>query len=381
MNKKVLAAGMAAVMMASAVLGGCSSSSGNSAGGNGGTEAKQETQAPVTKEEAPAAKEEVQAPAAGDAGGTTEEAKSQEPVGDLVEFRLVSPYDTNTSMLQAAQGFVDELAEKSGGTLKGTIYAAGVMGGEQETLEAVQMGEVEMTVMGTYPIVTLAPKYGFFDAPFVFRDKEHYFNTWEGKLGDEVREIFANNNIHTVGLMGRGYRHITSNDPIHSVEDLKGMKMRMGQSTPFINAFTEIGAVVVPISLTELFTSLQMGVVSASEGPFDQIYSYKLYEVQDQLALSGHLYATSLWLTNSSFYDKLSDGQKEIFDTCAEKWLAEGTKLSDQAEEDLLQTLKDEGMEVTEPDPEAIRQKALPAISKMFETDWTVTSIEEIEKY
>lgn len=265
--------------------------------------------------------------------------------------------------------------------MKGTIYAAGVMGGEQETLEAVQMGEIEMTVMGTYPIVTLAPKYGFFDAPFVFRDKDHYFHAWEGALGDGVREIFAGNSIHTVGLMGRGYRHITSNDPINSVDDLKGMKMRMGQSTPFINAFTEIGAVVVPISLTELFTSLQMGVVSASEGPFDQIYSYKLYEVQDQLALSGHLYATSLWLTNSSFYESLSGEQKEIFDACAEKWLAEGTKLSDQAEEELLQTLKDEGMQVTEPDAEAIRQKALPAISKMFETDWTVTSMEEIEKY
>lgn len=377
MFKKGLAVALAAGLAASVALGGCSSNSGSPAGaGTQAAEAKQETKAPAAE-----AEQEAKAPAAEKETSGQEEGAGAEPAGDLVEFRLVSPYDTNTSMLQAAQGFVDELAEKSGGTLKGTIYAAGVMGGEQETLEAVQMGEIEMTVMGTYPMVTLAPKYGFFDAPFVFRDKEHYFHAWEGELGDGVREIFAGNNIHTVGLMGRGYRHITSNDPINSVEDLKGMKMRMGQSTPFINAFTEIGAVVVPISLTELFTSLQMGVVSASEGPFDQIYSYKLYEVQDQLALSGHLYATSLWLTNSGFYDSLSQEQKEIFDTCAEKWLAEGTRLSDQAEEELLQTLKDQGMQVTRPDAEAIRQKALPAISKMFETDWTVTSMEEIETY
>ena len=224
MFKKGLAVALAAGLAAAVALGGCSSNSGSPAGaGTQAAEAKQETKAPAAEKET----------------SGQEEGAGAEPAGDLVEFRLVSPYDTNTSMLQAAQGFVDELAEKSGGTLKGTIYAAGVMGGEQETLEAVQMGEIEMTVMGTYPMVTLAPKYGFFDAPFVFRDKEHYFHAWEGELGEGVREIFAGNNIHTVGLMGRGYRHITSNDPINSVEDLKGMKMRMGQSTPFINAFTE----------------------------------------------------------------------------------------------------------------------------------------------
>ena len=173
MFKKGLAVALAAGLAAAVALGGCSSNSGSPAGaGTQAAEAKQETKAPAAEKET----------------SGQEEGAGAEPAGDLVEFRLVSPYDTNTSMLQAAQGFVDELAEKSGGTLKGTIYAAGVMGGEQETLEAVQMGEIEMTVMGTYPMVTLAPKYGFFDAPFVFRDKEHYFHAWEGELGEGVRE-------------------------------------------------------------------------------------------------------------------------------------------------------------------------------------------------
>lgn len=355
MFKKGLAKGIAAVLAVSVILSGCSKSA-----GGGSAETTAPAKEPVSTQETEAA---------------------AETAGEMIEFRIVSPYDTNTSMLEAAKGFSDELLEKSGGTLKATIYAAGVMGGEQETLEAIKMGEIEMAVMGTYPIVTLAPEYGFFDAPFVFRDRDHYFNAWNGELGDQVREIFKNNHIKTLGLMGRGYRHITSNEPINSVEDLKGMKMRMGQSTPFINAFTEIGAVVVPIALPELFTSLQMGVVSASEGPFDQIYSYKLYEVQKSLALSGHLYATSLWLANDDFYGKLTDEQKKLVDECAEKWLTEGTKKSDEAEEKLLQTLKDEGMTVTEPDTIELRQKALPAIEKMFESDWTVTTIDEIEQY
>lgn len=319
------------------------------------------------------------APASTSSASTSEAQENNDE--KTIEFRIASPFDTSTTMLQAANKFIETVNEKSGGKLKGTIYSGGVMGGEAENTEALQTGEIEMAVLGTYPIVTLAPQYGFFDAPCVFQNREHYFNTWEGELGDGVREIFHNYHIKALGLMGRGYRHITSNTPINSVSDLQGIKMRMGQSTPFINAFSEIGAVVVPIALPELFTSLQMGVVSSSEGPFDQIYSYKLYEVQKNLALSYHMYATSIWLMNEDFYNGLSDEYKTIIDESAKECLAYGTELSDKAESELLQELKDNGMEVTEPDRNEFREKAMPAINKLFESDWEVTTMEEINKY
>lgn len=356
MYRKKMLCFMMALMMAGTAMTGCSGNSG-----------KTETKAQA-------------------AGETKEEAQSQasapEEPQKVVEFRIASAYDTSTTMLQATQKFVDTIAEKSGGTLKGTIYAAGVMGGEKENVEAIKMGELEMSVLGTYPIVNLMPEYSFFDAPFVFRDRDHYFNVWNSEIGDKVRESFEkDHHIRTLGIMGRGYRHITSNNPINSAADLKGIKMRMGQSTPFIDSFTEIGAVVVPIALPELFTSLQMGVVSASEGPFDQIDSYKLYEVQDHLAITGHLYATSMWLMNSDFYNKLSDEQKKIIDESAREALEYGTQLSDEAEEALLKKLEGDGMKVTHPDYHEFMEKARPAIDKLFEKDWTVTTAKEIDQY
>src|SRR5215204_6871832 len=81
----------------------------------------------------------------------------------------------------------------------------------------------------------------------------------------------------------------------------------------------ELGAVVVPIALPELFTSLKLGVVSASDGPFDQIYTFKLQEAQKNLAITGHLYATSLWLMNDAAYRKLSPKQREAFDQAAKE--------------------------------------------------------------
>jgi TRAP-type transport system periplasmic protein len=298
-----------------------------------------------------------------------------------VTLRIASAFDQATDMIQAAKRFADLVKERSKGSVEVKIFAGGQMGGEKDNLEALKLGELDMAVFGTYPIVTLTPKYSFFDAPFVFRDRDHVYKVWSGKLGDEVRTTFAKSHgIHTVGIMGRGYRHITSNTPINSVDDLKGVKIRMGQSKPFIDAFTEIGAVVVPIALPELFTSLKLGVVSASDGPFDQIYTFKLQEAQKYLAITGHLYATSLWLMNDRFYKGLSPAQRKAVDDSAAEALAYGDQLSAASEKQLLEKLQQAGMQVTKPDIAPFMAKAQPAIDRLFKDAWTVTSTDEIAK-
>jgi tripartite ATP-independent transporter DctP family solute receptor len=298
-----------------------------------------------------------------------------------VTIRIASAFDQTTDMMQAAKRFADLVKERSGGSIDVKLFPGGQMGGEKDIVEALKIGEVEMGVLGTYPIVSLAPKYSFFDAPFVFRDKDHVYKAWAGKLGDGVREIFLKSHgVRAIGMMGRGYRHITSNTPINSVDDLKGMKIRMGQSKPFIDAFSATGAVVVPIALPELFTSLKLGVVSASDGPFDQIASFKLNEAQKHIAITGHLYATSLWLTNERFYQGLSEKQRGIVDTAAREALAYGDELSAASEKALGEKLQAAGMQFTKPDLAPFMAKAKPAIDKLFAEVWSVTSADEIAK-
>jgi tripartite ATP-independent transporter DctP family solute receptor len=281
--------------------------------------------------------------------------------------------------MKAAQKFADLTRERSKGSIDVKLFAGGQMGGEKDNVEALKLGELEMAVFGTYPIVSLAPKYSFFDAPLVFRDKAHVYKTWEGKLGAQVRDVFEKQHgLHTVGMMGRGYRHLTSNTAINSVDDLKGMKMRMGQSRPFIDAFTSVGAVVVPIALPELFTSLKLGVVQGSDGPFDQIYTFKLQEAQKYIAVTGHLYATSLWLMNDRFYKGLSADQKQIVDAAAKEALAYGDELSAKSEKELGDKLQAAGMTFTKPDYAPFMAKAKPALDKLFADLWSVTSASEI---
>ena len=304
------------------------------------------------------------------------------PVQQVVNFSIASAFDGGTTMLQAAQAFVDTLYERSDGTLVGTLFPAGVMGGERDNVEAMQIGELEMGVFGTFPIVHLTPEYSFFDAPFVFRDGDHYLRVWEGEIGEAVRGIFSDDHgIRVLGLMGRGYRHITANTPVTSPDDLVGLRMRMGQSPPFIDSFTEIGSVVIPIALPELYTSLQMGVVDGAEGPFDQIYTVGLHEVQDYLTISGHLFATSMWLMTERFYNSLSDEHRRLIDEVAAESLALGTQLSEEANDRLLARLQEEGMQVLSIDYIELRRRAMPAIERLFSIDWTVTNQDIIDQY
>lgn len=301
--------------------------------------------------------------------------------GKPVTIRLASAFDQGTDMMQAAKRFADLVKERSKGSLDVKLFAGGQMGGEKDNVEALKIGELEMSVMGTYPIVSLTPKYSFFDAPFVFRDKDHVYKTWAGKLGNEVRETFRKQHgIHTVGMMGRGYRHLTSNSPVNSVDDLKGMKLRMGQSKPFIDAFSALGAVVVPIALPELFTSLKLGVVQGSDGPFDQIYTFKLQEAQKYIAITGHLYATSLWLMNDKLYQSLSPEQRKIIDDAAKEALAYGDELSAASEKALGEKLQAAGMTFTKPNYAPFMAKAKPAVDKLFSELWSVTTADEIAK-
>jgi TRAP-type transport system periplasmic protein len=94
-----------------------------------------------------------------------------------VTLRLASAFDEKTDMIQAARKLADLMKERTGGTVDIRIFAGGQMGGEKDNLEALRLGELDIGVFGTFPIVTLAPKYSFFDAPFVFRDKDHVYKS------------------------------------------------------------------------------------------------------------------------------------------------------------------------------------------------------------
>ncbi len=331
---------------------------------------------------------------AGCTASSTQETSSQQsqsassesvPPTELPEITInaATIFQEETAIVQGVKKMAEILKKKSGGKITVNIFAGGTTGGEKEQAEALKVGEIQMAAFGTLPISIYVPAYSFFDSPFVFRDRDHFMNVWNSKLGDEMREkMLADHNLKTLGVMGRGYRHITSNIPINSIDDIAKLTIRTPESALFMETFAALGATCVPIALTELFTSLQMGVVNASEGPFDQLVSNKLYEVQDYITLSKYYYSISMWQMNAEFYDSLPAEYQTMIDEAAAEATEYATELAAEMETTLKKQCEDAGVQFCEmTDMTPYLEKVEPVMEKFFKERWPVTTPDEIAEY
>lgn len=299
-----------------------------------------------------------------------------------VTIRLGSAFEPAHILCQAAQKFKELVEERSNGAIEVQLFLGGVMGSEEECTEAESIGALEMQVGGGLPIKTFAPQYYFFDSPYVMKDWNHFQRVWASPLGEKAREeLIKNGNIMYLGIVYRGLRHLTANKPVYTPDDLKGIKLRLPQLPTWVKVWEAIGASTVPIALTELFTALQTGVADASEGDVTQILSFRLYEVQKYLMLTGHLVQTGGLTINKPFFDKLKKEYQDIILQAGKEATEWASNIIVTKEEELIKELEAKGMQIVQPDVNTFREKAKAAVEELFKTEWPVTTWEEVLSY
>jgi len=299
-----------------------------------------------------------------------------------ITIRMASAYPPGHLCVKAGEKFAELVEQQSEGEIVVKIFSGGAMGGERENIEMLKQGTIEMVTSGLMPLHMLAVEYSFFDAPYIFPDYEQWERAWASPIGNKAKEILLNNNIQILGHYLRGFRETTANKPIYTPEDLKGVKMRIPQDPTWLKIWSRLGAVCTAVPLTELYSSLQTGVCEASEGPFPQIYSYKLQEVQKYLILTHHLPSVGLIEINKSFLNSLDKHyQKIILEAGKEAARYVDEELTEKVNAELIIKLQKEGMTVVIPDADAFKNKAEPIIKELFSTVWNVTTWEEILSY
>jgi TRAP-type C4-dicarboxylate transport system substrate-binding protein len=250
---------------------------------------------------------------------------------------------------------------------------------EEDVNIACSDGTIDMQSTGGEPLEVFAPEYFFFNAPYVILDYDHFKRVWASDIGWEAKTLVKENgNMYSVGTVFRGLRQMTSLKPIHGPDDIVDLKLRLPGVPTWIRVWEELEAEPVAVPLPELYEALESGRAEASEGDLTQIYSFDLFEVQDHLSITNHLVAVG-WITvNEDFFKKLPIKYKCLVLYAiyvAAEWSTDQIIAN---EEDLLSQLQAEGMTLVYPDADAIRVKAKPAIDELFETEWPVTTWEEI---
>jgi len=300
-----------------------------------------------------------------------------------VTIRLASAFEPTHILAQSAKKFQELVQTKSNGDISVQLFLGGVMGSEEECTESVSIGAVEMQAGGGLPIKTYAPQYYFLDSPYVMKDWAHYKRVFlESPIGEEARALIAKNgNTKYLGVVYRGVRQFTSNKPIKTPADIQGLKLRLPQLPTWVAVWKAVGALPVPVALTELFSALQTGVADASEGDVSQIQSFHLDEVQKYLSMTGHLVQTGALTINKSFFESLSKEHQALIAQAGAEAAEWGSNQILTGEKDLIEDLKKKGMQVIIPDAAAFREKAKPAVEALFKKEWPVTTWEKVLSY
>ena len=271
-----------------------------------------------------------------------------------------------------------EVEKRTNGRIKIQPFYSGSLGGERESIEAVQLGTQELTLTSSGPVPNFVPETRILDIPFLFRDKAHAHAVLDGPIGQELLTKFDAKGMKALAWAENGVRHMTNNRRAVNVpDDLKGLKMRTMENPVHIAAYKGFGIITTPMAFPEVFTALQQGTVDGQENPLSVIMSAKFDQVQKYMSLTGHVYSPAVILMNKAAFDKLSAADKQAFmDAAKEAVKANRARVAEDDAKGVAE-LRAKGMQIVEVD-KAKFVAALTAVNADFEKQFGKANIDRI---
>lgn len=289
---------------------------------------------------------------------------------------------------EAALMMAKAVAERTNGEVTIKIFPANKLGDGNEVLEQQMNGVVDLSL----PTQPMLDKYGekgnkpfaVVMLPFVYKDAQHAWRVLDGPFAEWIAPKFDALELVHLANWEWGFRNLTNNKrPVNSPGDVKGLKIRTPGEIQLQKTMEALGAQVQAINFKELPMALKQGVVDGQENPLSVIYHYKLYEVQPHLALTEHVYNSMMCVASKKTWSKLSADQQTILMEEAQKagqWFRDNQLA---ANDDLIQKLKDAGMQVTTPDRAAFKaqmQYAYDAIGEYAGKDNVAKFLKMVEE-
>lgn len=170
--------------------------------------------------------------------------------------------------------------EESDGRVEIRIYPSMQLGGEKAMIEGLLLGAIDIVVTANGSVTNFVPGMGVLDLPFLFRSREHMYTVLDGDVGDQLAGRLEKRGFHLLAFYEAGVRHImTSDQPVNSIDDLSGLKMRTMPVPAHIASFNAFGANAVAVDYGELYGGLQTGLVDGAEAANTNYQNKKFYEV------------------------------------------------------------------------------------------------------
>jgi tripartite ATP-independent transporter DctP family solute receptor len=247
-------------------------------------------------------------------GATVVEAKDV-----TIKFATANPENSYHGVFGIA--FKKYAEQMSNGRVTVELYLSGQMGSEQDNVNQVSSGIIQMSTQAVNNVTPFAPIVGFCSLPYMWNNFGEAWAVLDSPLREKLNQTMVKQgNFRAVAWMTGGFRVLTnSKKPVRSLEDLKGLRIRVPKNEIMIQAYKAWGINPVPMAWTEVFNALQQKVVDGQENPYATIPQEKFYEVQKYVTNIHYILWIGPALVNETWYQGLPPDVRKIVDEAALK--------------------------------------------------------------
>lgn len=273
----------------------------------------------------------------------------QKPSGKAVTLKCAFNQTEDHPQFRAMQEFSTALEEKTNGAYKIQVFPNETLGPQAETMNQCRTGAIDMAIVGNSHLSALSDYYKTFDMPFLFNSKEHAKKFIDES--EEVAKIYSDTEqygVKVVAYFTAGVRNMyTKNKAISSVADMKNLKIRTMESDTYAKMMENLGGKATPMSMGEVYTAIQSGVVDGAENNEVSYVNSKHYEVAPYYSMTQHLIVPDWLVINKSVYDSFPDDVKTVFDELSLETQNKEYQLWDEEVEKLMATLDTSKVTIT----------------------------------
>lgn len=289
-------------------------------------------------------------------------------VAETRKFSFSHVFQTDHPVHVALLEANEMLKEKSGGAMELEIYPNSTYATYNDAITAVQMGAVDFACLDS--AADWLNKAGVLLGPYVFRSYDHFNNLKKADFyGDLKAEIGEAVGVHVFDQYNFGFRHLTANKEIATLDDFSGMVLRCVDFPPYSELKTIFNVNITAIPIGDVYMALQTGVADCEENPVTQIVTMKFYEVQKYLMLTAHMLAVSGTVMSTAAWDSLTAEEQAIMEEVFTFEANRICELVEQNEEALIQECIDNGMTVIRDIDTTPFQERVPLVLENY-PDW-----------
>ena len=267
------------------------------------------------------------------------------------EFRIAVGDGPGGTQEALGNAFIAALEEKSGGQHTASLFLNGQLGSEEDTMNDMGMGLLDMSILAINNVTPFSPTVGVLTLPYVILSLDDAIELTQGEIGQQLIENTVRDaGVRILGWAYSGFRVLTNSErPVENVSDLQGLVIRVPQNAIMIDTYNAWGINPTPLAWSETFAALQQGVVDGQDNPYMTVNAMRFFEVQKYVTEWRYVFSIEPLTISESVFQGLSPEEQQMLVEAGQAATDASAVFLRDNEAKIKEELVAKGMEITQP--------------------------------